>query len=197
MVGRRRVGILALQGDFAAHGRTLEDLCETRLVTTALDLERDGGIDGLILPGGESTTQIRLLRLSGLWERLARLGAEGLPMFGTCAGAILLAREVEGQAGRPRQESLGLLDVSIRRNAYGRQVDSFETEVPSLLDPDRPLSVVCIRAPRFTRLGGGVEVLCALGDEPLLVRQARLWAATFHPELGADRRVHEAFVGSL
>jgi 5'-phosphate synthase pdxT subunit len=199
-----RIGVLAVQGDFQAHLEVLRGRADAWPVRTVPDLRRDGGVEGLVLPGGESTTMIRLLRLSGLWDELLALGRGGIPLFGTCAGAILLAREVEGVPegaspatgpGTPGgQASLGLLDARIRRNAYGRQVDSFETTVDAPLLPGGPLPVVCIRAPRFLSVGAGVEVLAALDGAPIWVRQGPIWAATFHPELSGDPRVHEAFV---
>jgi 5'-phosphate synthase pdxT subunit len=181
-----RIGLLALQGDFAAHGRALRQAgvvgCEVRRP------EELDACDGLIMPGGESTTLLNLMQ-DGPWpERLRRFAARGGAIFGTCAGAILLAREVD-----PPQPSLGLLDVVIRRNAYGRQVDSFEA--PLVIEGwESPLDAVFIRAPRFVSVGPGVEVLARLGAEPVLVRQDRILAGTFHPELTADGRLHRFFV---
>lgn len=189
-----RIGVVAAQGDFQAHLAALAGRAEAWPVRTPEDLERHGGVEGVVLPGGESTTMIRLLQLSGLWGALDRLGERGVPIFGTCAGAILLAREVEGA---PSQDSLGLLDVRIRRNAYGRQVDSFETTADSPLFPGEPLAVVCIRAPRIVATGPDVEVLAELRGDPIWVRQGRIWAATFHPELTGDARPHQAFVDGV
>lgn len=187
---RPRVGILALQGDFDAHRRAFASLAEPVLVKRPVDLE---DIQGLVMPGGESTTLIKLLASSGLWTEIPKLPARGIPIFGTCAGAILLAREVEN----PPQQSLGLLDVTVRRNAYGRQVDSFEADAASAAFGDAPVPVVCIRAPRFVRLGRGVETLLEHQGEPILVRGGTVWAATFHPELTEDRRIQEAFAATM
>jgi 5'-phosphate synthase pdxT subunit len=189
-------GVLALQGDFEAHLQALRELgVEARAVRLRDQLD---GLAGLVIPGGESTALLRLMRdVSGddsagrpdpWFAALRRFHAGGGVLFGTCAGAILLAREV-----RPTQPCLGLLDVAIARNAYGRQVDSFATtvEAPSL---GGSLPAVFIRAPRFERLGAEVEVLASLDHEPVLVQQGRVLAATFHPELTPDRSVHRLAV---
>ncbi len=184
----RRIGVLAVQGDFAAHGRVLQQLgvpwCEVR------HPEQLREISGLILPGGESTTMLKFLREEGFWEPLQDFARQGGAFFGTCAGAILLAREVTN----PRQPSLGLIDISVQRNAYGRQINSFVDRAlsPALGPP--PLEMVYIRAPIITRVGPGVEVLAEHGGHPVLVQQGRCLAATFHPELTEDRRVHERFL---
>jgi len=185
-----RVGVLALQGDFAAHAAAL-----ARLGTRAPEVRRVAqleGLDALVIPGGESTTLLNLMRDEPWPEALRAFHARGGALFGTCAGAILLAREVL----HPRQESLGLLDVAIERNGYGRQVDSFETRLaaPAL---GGELAAVFIRAPRFRALGAGVEVLARLGHEAVLVRQERVLAATFHPEIAGDDRLHAYFAHSL
>jgi 5'-phosphate synthase pdxT subunit len=178
-----RFGVLALQGDFAAHAAALARVGagggEVRRVA---ELE---GLDGLVLPGGESSTLLKLMAEEPWFEALRGLAARGGVLFGTCAGAILLAREVRGSS----QPGLGLLDVAIERNAYGRQIDSFETtlDAPSL---GAPLRGVFIRAPRFVFTGPGVEVLARHGTEPVLVRQGRVLAATFHPEIAGDDRLH-------
>lgn len=185
-----RVGVLALQGDFSAHAAALARLgAEAPEVRRVAQLD---GLGGLIIPGGESTTLLNLMRDEPWLAALRAFHARGGALFGTCAGAILLAREVL----RPRQESLGLLDVAIERNAFGRQVDSFETRlrVPVL---GGELTAVFIRAPRLRALGAGVEVLARLGDEPVLVRQGRVLAATFHPEMAGDDRLHQYFVREL
>jgi len=186
MVSRQTIGILALQGDFQAHRAALTDLAETRLIKKVEDL---AGIRGLILPGGESTTQERLMKRIGLWEAVKRLGKAGMPMLGTCAGAILLFGRIKG--GRTEQEGLSLLEGTIERNAYGRQVDSFENEVPVV--GGAPMKVVCIRAPRVIDLGAGIDVLLE-GDDPLWVRSGTIQATTFHPELTDDRRVQETLL---
>ena len=170
-----RAGVLALQGDFAAHAEALGGAEEVR---TAAQVD---ALDLLVLPGGESTTLLRLLESSGIEEAARRLVARGGAIFGTCAGAILLAKRVTG----PAQASWGLLDVDVERNAFGRQIDSFE----AVLEPD--YAAVFIRAPRIRRAGVGVEVLARFRGEPVLVREGRVWAATFHPELTGDRRVHD------
>jgi 5'-phosphate synthase pdxT subunit len=183
---RPLIGVLALQGDYAAHAAALTDVGATPVeVRKPADLD---GLDGLILPGGESTTMLKFLESHGLFRALEEF-CGSKPVFGTCAGAILLAREVL----HPPQRSLGLLDASVERNAYGRQIDSAilhaETQIPG-----GPLEMVFIRAPRFARIGSGVEPLALRDGAPSLVRQGSLLAATFHPELSSDRRVHRLFV---
>lgn len=178
----RPFGVLALQGDFAAHLRALRDLdVPVREVRRVDEL---AGLAGLVIPGGESTTLLNLMQDEPWFEALHRLHGEGGVFLGTCAGAILLAREV-----RPRQKSLELLDAVVERNAYGRQVDSFEARVdaPAL---GGPLEGVFIRAPRFLALWPEVEVLARHEREPVLVRQGRVLAATFHPELTRSRALH-------
>lgn len=170
-----RAGVLALQGDFAAHLAALPAGATEVRTAAAID-----ALDLLVLPGGESTTILKLLDGSGVEEAVRRLVARGGVVFGTCAGAILLAAEVRN----PAQRSFGLIDVTVERNAFGRQVDSFE----AVLEPDYP--GVFIRAPRIRRVGPRVEVLARWKGEPVLVREGRVFAATFHPELTADRRVH-------
>jgi 5'-phosphate synthase pdxT subunit len=181
-----KIGILAIQGDYASHADALtESGAEPVEVRKP---EQLAGLDGLILPGGESTTVLRFLEKQNFFEDLvAFCGAH--PVFGTCAGAILLAREVLS----PPQRSLGLLDAVVERNAYGRQIDSSivtaETELPG-----GPLEMVFIRAPKIVEAGPGVEILAQREGSPVLVRQGHLLAATFHPELSDDRRVHKLFV---
>jgi 5'-phosphate synthase pdxT subunit len=183
---RPRIGVLAIQGDFAAHAQALEDAgADAVEVRNAAQLT---GLDGLVLPGGESTTFLKFLERDGLLESLQRFIAEK-PAFGTCAGCILLARTVS----RPAQQSLAVMDISVERNAYGRQIDSAIQTGPTLL-PGGPLEMVYIRAPRIAGVGQGVEVLAERDGFPVLVRQGRLLAATFHPELSRDRRVHQLFV---
>jgi 5'-phosphate synthase pdxT subunit len=175
-------GVLALQGDFAAHAAAFREIgVEAREVRRARELD---GLAGLMIPGGESTTLLNLMRDEPWPESIHAFHAAGGVVAGTCAGAILLAREV-----RPRQPSLGLLDAVIERNAWGRQVDSFEATVaaPAL---GGPLEAVFIRAPRFRALFPDVEVLARHAGEPVLVRQGRVVAATFHPELTRSRRLH-------
>ena len=179
-------GVLALQGGFAAHAAALRDVGATpREVRRTSELD---GLAGLVIPGGESTTLINLMRDEPWFESLTRFHARGGVLAGTCAGAILLAREV-----RPHQPSLGLLDAVISRNAFGRQVDSFEATVdaPAL---GGPMDAVFIRAPRFRALFPEVQVLGRYAGEPVLVRQGRVVAATFHPELTRSRALHRYLV---
>jgi 5'-phosphate synthase pdxT subunit len=181
------IGVLAIQGDYAAHAQALVEAgaepCEVRKPEQLADL------DGLILPGGESTTMLKFLK-HGFFEALEEFCGSH-PVFGTCAGAILLAREVVC----PAQRSLGLLDAVVERNAYGRQIDSTILTAETAL-PGGPLEMVFIRAPRIVSIGPGVEALARRDGFPALVRQGRIMAATFHPELSRDRRVHRLFVES-
>ena len=178
-----KVGVLALQGDFDAHRRRLDALgAEVVLVKKPEQLDE---IDGLVIPGGESGTFLKLLGESG-FEKLKKF-VHVKPTFGTCAGAILLANEVEN----PEQSGLGGLDIRIRRNAYGRQIDSSIRE--GRLGKE-PLEMVFIRAPKIERVGPGVEVIATEGGDPVAVRQGKVMAATFHPELSEDTRVHQAFL---
>jgi 5'-phosphate synthase pdxT subunit len=180
-----RIGVLALQGDFDAHRKRLEELgAEVVLVKKPEQLDE---IDGLVIPGGESGTFLKLLGEAG-FEKL-KLFVHAKPTFGTCAGAILLANEVEN----PKQSGLGALDIRIRRNAYGRQIDSSIRE--GRLGHE-PLEMVFIRAPKIERIGPGVEVIATEGkdNDPVVVRQGRVMAATFHPELSDDNRVHQSFL---
>jgi len=186
-VAGKPFAVLALQGDFAAHSAAFRDLdVSVREVRRVAELE---GVAGLVIPGGESTTLLNLMADEPWFEALRRFHEEGGVLAGTCAGAILLAREV-----RPRQPSLALLDAIVERNAYGRQVDSFEASVdaPAL---GGSLAAVFIRAPRFRALWPGVDVLARLDGEPVLVQQGRVVAATFHPELTRDRALHRYLVG--
>jgi pyridoxal 5'-phosphate synthase pdxT subunit len=178
-----KIGVLALQGDFDAHRRRLEELgAEVVLVKKPEQLD---AIDGLVIPGGESGTFLKLLGEKGFAKLKDFVHAK--PTFGTCAGAILLATEVEN----PKQEGLGALNIRIRRNAYGRQIDSSIRE--GLLGAS-PIEMVFIRAPKIEHVGEGVEVLATEGDDPVAVRQGKAMAATFHPELSEDRRIHQAFL---
>src|SRR2546427_10155877 len=178
-----KIGVLALEGDFDAHRKRLEELgAEVVLVKKSEQLEE---IDGLVIPGGESSTFLKLLGEAG-FEKLKQF-VRVKPTFGTCAGAILLANEVEN----PRQEDLGALDIRIRRNAYGRQVDS---SIRTGKLGDSPLEMVLIRAPNIEHVGPGVETLATEGNDPVAVRQGRVMASTFHPELSDDTRVHRAFL---
>jgi 5'-phosphate synthase pdxT subunit len=185
-----KVGVLALQGAVAAHAEALAALGAAPVeVRTAADLS---GVDALVLPGGESTTLSRLLTTSGLFDALAERVEAGTPVLGTCAGMILLAGEVLD--GRPDQRCLGALDVSVRRNAFGRQVESFEAELEvEGLDGGR-FPAVFIRAPVVERAGDDVEVLARLDGRPVLCRQGPVLAAAFHPELSEDLRLHRMFL---
>jgi 5'-phosphate synthase pdxT subunit len=181
--------VLAIQGDYAAHAEALTDAgAEPVEVRNPEELN---SLDGLILPGGESTTMLKFLERRGLFESLKEFIATR-PVFGTCAGAILLAREVR----HPPQRSLEALDAVVERNAYGRQIDSTILIQPTSL-PGGPLEMVFIRAPRFVETGSGVEVLAMREGSPVLVRQGNLLAATFHPELSRDRRIHKLFVETV
>jgi pyridoxal 5'-phosphate synthase pdxT subunit len=183
------IGVLSLQGAFRAHIQALTDLgVAARDVRTPVHLE---GVDGLVMPGGESTTMSRLLTSSGLFDQIKARASEGMPIFGTCAGMILLATEVLD--GRPDQRSFGAIDLSVQRNGYGRQLDSFETEL-DVAGLDAPFHGVFIRAPLVTATGDAVEVLAAHEGVPVLVRQGLVMAASFHPELTADNRLHERFI---
>jgi pyridoxal 5'-phosphate synthase pdxT subunit len=182
-----KIGILAVQGDFEAHAAMLAGMgVHTREVRTLADLD---GCDGLILPGGESTTQLQFLLEEGLCNAIREFASEGGAIFGTCAGAILLATEVKN----PAQDSLGLLDMTVLRNAYGRQIASEVASGPSTLKKE-DLEMVFIRAPIIERVGPGVEVLAEYAGKPALVQKGRIMAATFHPELTDDTTVHERFV---
>jgi pyridoxal 5'-phosphate synthase pdxT subunit len=186
-----KIGVLALQGDFDAHRRRLEELgAEVVLIKKPGQLD---AVDGLVIPGGESGTFLKLLGEEG-FEKLKQF-VRIKPTFGTCAGAILLATDVEN----PKQAGLGALDIGIRRNAYGRQLDSSIRQgkllqsVPSG-NPGLPLEMVFIRAPKIERVGPNVEILATQGDDPVVVRQGKAMAATFHPELSDDTRIHQAFL---
>ena len=190
---RPRIGVLALQGDYSAHAEAVVEAgAIPSLVKNPVDLRLDSeSLDGLILPGGESTTMLKFLERRGLFESLKDFVVHR-PVFGTCAGTILLAREVR----HPAQRSLHALDAVVERNAYGRQIDSTILTEPTAL-PGGPLEMVFIRAPRIVETGPGVEVLARREGFPVLVRQGFLLAATFHPELSVDRRVHKLFVNSV
>ena len=191
----KKVGVLALQGDFAAHGAALARAgAEPSFVREAAQLD---GLDGLVIPGGESTTMLKLLHYDGLLEPLAEF-ARTKPVFGTCAGAILLAREVSN----PPQESLALIDIDVERNAYGRQLDSRVTEIETepefqLRTAPGKLEAVFIRAPIIRRTGPRTKVLARYHGNPVLVEQDRHLVATFHPELTVDSRVHALFLEKL
>jgi 5'-phosphate synthase pdxT subunit len=184
-----RVGVLGLQGDFEAHGRLLERLGATvHIVKKPLQL---GEVSGLVIPGGESTTLIRLMDLYDFWEPLRAFSNENGVILGTCAGMILLAAEVLN----PPQKSLGLIDLTVERNSYGRQRESFEATGSFCVNGhDTPLPMVFIRAPRIRRVGAAVESLATCGDDCVLARENRVIAGAFHPELTDDPTVHQYFI---
>jgi 5'-phosphate synthase pdxT subunit len=185
---RVKIGILAVQGDFEAHAAMLEQLAvETLEVRKPADLDN---CDGLILPGGESTTQLQFLQEEGLSDEILKFAARGGAIFGTCAGAILLATEVLN----PRQDSLKLLDMTVLRNGYGRQVASDVVHGPSRLK-NEPLEMVFIRGPIIERVGPGIDILAEYAGKPAMVQRDHILAATFHPELTDDPTVHQHFLG--
>jgi 5'-phosphate synthase pdxT subunit len=181
-----RIGVLAIQGDFDAHAIALREAgAEPVLVRKP---EQLATVEGLIIPGGESTTFLKFLERDGFLRALEDF-VRTKPTFGTCAGCILLAKEVT----RPAQQSLGVLDITVERNAYGRQIDSVIETSPTALEGG-PMELVYIRAPRIVKAGPGVEVLAEREGFPVLVEQNHIMAATFHPELSTDRRIHQRFV---
>lgn len=178
-----KIGVLAVQGDFDAHRKRLEELgAHVVLVRKPEQLDE---VDGLIIPGGESGAFLRILGEEGMNKLRDFVRAK--PAFGTCAGAIMLAKEITN----PSQSGLGAMDISIRRNAYGRQIDS---SIREGLFQGAPVEMVFIRAPKFEKLGPGVEVIATEGDNPVAVRQGKTMATTFHPELSKDNRIHQAFL---
>jgi 5'-phosphate synthase pdxT subunit len=183
-----RIGVLALQGDFTLHVQALRR-CGVEAVEVRKP-EQLADLDGLVIPGGESTTLLKLMDEWHFVPALEKFHADGKPLFGTCAGLILLAREVEN----PRQFSLGLIDVDVERNAYGRQRESFQVRGTAVLDDTpTPIEMMFIRAPRIRGVGVGVRVLARHDGEPVLARQGRVLVATFHPEVTADDSVHRHF----
>ncbi len=189
------VGVLALQGAFETHQERLRSLgVDAPLVKTPRHLD---GIDAIILPGGESTTMSKLLDTSGLREPLDHLLEDGMPVFGTCAGMILCATSVLD--GRADQREFELIDITVRRNGYGRQLDSFETdlEIDGISEPQRPFHAVFIRAPLVEAVGEDVEVLACHNGDPVLVQSGNCTVAAFHPELTNDNRLHKMFVDRI
>ena len=181
------IGIVAIQGDYEAHAKSLKRLGEHPVfVRTPEDLE---GLKGVILPGGESTTHLKVMKEEGLFDALRNFASDGGALFGTCAGAIMLAREVHG----PKQDSLGLLDISVLRNGYGRQIASDVHSGRTMLG-DAPIEMVFIRAPIIESVGAGVEVLGEYEGHPVFVKQGKILASTFHPELTDDSSIHKYFV---
>lgn len=188
-----KVGILALQGDVREHARVLADLGADPIeVRSPQEL---AGVDALILPGGESTTMSMLLESSGLFAPIGDRLADGMPAFGTCAGMILLAKTVLD--GRADQRAYGAIDVTVRRNAFGRQIDSFEADLAIDGLDGGPFHAVFIRAPFVEAVGDGVEVLASVGGHPVLCRQGAVFVSAFHPELTADLRLHATFLQSF
>jgi len=191
----KKVGVLALQGDFDAHSQALgRSGAEPVLARAAADLE---DLDGLVIPGGESTTMLKLMAIENLFDSLAEFG-RGRPIFGTCAGAILLASDVM----HPAQASLGLMDLTVERNGYGRQIDSRVAHLAPAPEFEQrthsgELEAVFIRAPIIRRVGPEAHVLASYQGDPVLVEQGRHLVATFHPELGSDSRVHDLFLSKL
>jgi len=187
-----QVGVLALQGAFRAHEEALHTLgVASRQVRTPAQLAE---VDALVMPGGESTTMSKLLESSGLFDPLAERIADGMPVLGTCAGMILLATSVLD--GRPDQRSFGAIDIAVRRNGYGRQIDSFETDI-DVAGLDEPFHAVFIRAPKVESVGDGVEILAAHDGVPVVARHDNVFVASFHPELTGDARLHAEFVRSI
>jgi 5'-phosphate synthase pdxT subunit len=191
----KKVGVLSLQGDFEAHGKALERAGAEPVYVREPEQFED--LDGLVIPGGESTTMLKLLHNEGLMQTLAEFGQKK-PVFGTCAGAILMASQVSS----PAQESLGLTDMSVERNAYGRQVDSRVVELdpdPAFQEATSPgkLEAVFIRAPIIRRVSGKAKVLARYNGDPVLVEEGKYLVATFHPELTSDSRVHRYFLEKL
>lgn len=186
------IGVLALQGAFRAHAERLLTIgAHVAEVRTPAQLE---SVDALVMPGGESTTMSNLLTTSGLYDPIAERIADHMPVFGTCAGMILLAESILD--GRTDQQSFRALDITVRRNGYGRQINSFETDL--VIDElDAPFHGVFIRAPRVESVGPEVEVLARFDDDPVLIRRGNVMAASFHPELTIDTRLHESFVKHL
>ena len=185
-----KIGVLALQGDFALHTRALARCGADVEVVEVRKPEQLGDLDGLIIPGGESTTLLKLMDAWGFVPAIEKFHAGGRPIFGTCAGLILLARDVTG----PRQFSLGLIDVGVERNAYGRQRESFEAAGAADLEGrSAPIEMVFIRAPRIRRVGEGVRTLARHAGEPVMAREGTVLVATFHPELTDDPTVHRYF----
>ena len=184
-----KIGVLGLQGDVREHERALERAGATPVVVRRPD--EIASVDGVVLPGGESTAIGKLLDRFELLEPLRARALTGMPLYGTCAGMILMATEIEGPQAAPHR--LGVMDIAVRRNAYGRQVDSFEADL-DVAGLDSPLRAAFIRAPVVERVGPAVEVLAALDDRPVLVRERHLLASSFHPEMTGDERIHELFV---
>jgi 5'-phosphate synthase pdxT subunit len=184
-----KIGVLALQGDVREHIRLLDAVGAAPIAVRHAD--EVSSVDALVLPGGESTTIGKLLDRFELLQPLGDRVRAGMPIFGTCAGMILMARDIVGDEDAPQR--LGVMDIAVRRNAYGRQIDSFEADLP-VTGLDEPLTAVFIRAPVVERVGDGVEVLAVCEDRPVLLRQGHLLASSFHPEIAGDPRLHAMFL---
>ena len=184
------IGVLALQGDSASHAQILRD-CGVSGVLPVRDAAALEECDGLVIPGGESTTMSRLCDRYGLWQPLREKIEGGLPVFGTCAGLIMLSKNISGGSRNFVQKTLGALDVDVARNAYGPQIESFETALPVQVLGEEPLRVAFIRAPQITRVGESVEVLATHRQQPVAVRQNKIVALTFHPEVVGETRLHQ------
>jgi len=195
----KTVGVLALQGDFQAHIEMLH-ACGVQTLEVR-SIEELQNVDALVIPGGESTTMSRLCDRYGLWEPLRARIQEGMGVFGTCAGLIMLATNISGGTRNFAQSTLGALDIDVARNAYGKQLDSFEADLDMEGGPGNeaaaPLHAVFIRAPRIERVGDGVEVLARHNDVPVVVRQKKFMGASFHPEIAGDARLHQLWLQSL
>ena len=195
------IGVLALQGDFASHTQILQR-CGVQQVLAVRDAAALQQCDGLIIPGGESTTMSRLCDRYELWEPLQESIKAGLPVLGTCAGMIMLSKNISGATRNFVQKTLGALDIDVARNAYGRQIESFETdlEVSSLEEieaGEKPLHVAFIRAPQITRVGENVEVLAVHNDQPVAVRKGKIMALSFHPEVSGETRLHQLWLSKI
>lgn len=193
------IGVLALQGDYASHAQILQSLGVDEVLAVR-DAETLNRCDGLIIPGGESTTMSRLCDRYELWEPLREKICDGLPTFGTCAGLIMLSKEISGASKNFLQKTLRVLDVDVARNAYGPQIESFETtlEVPATNNKEAgPLQVAFIRAPQITRVGDGVEVLATHNGQPVAVRQDNIIALAFHPEVVGETRLHQLWLDGI
>ncbi len=187
-----KIGVLGMQGDIEEHLAMLSKIgVNSERVKTLSSLE---SVDGLIIPGGESTTMIKLLKKNGLLDELKKRIKNGMPVYGTCAGMILLAKEI---VSHPQQESLGVLDISVSRNGYGRQVESFEAEIDIPLLGEKTFKAVFIRAPRIERVGKSVEILATYNDEPVMARKDNILVSSFHPEISDDTRIHEMFARTV
>jgi 5'-phosphate synthase pdxT subunit len=188
-----QVGVLGIQGDIQEHLRIVENLGHRTIWIK--NPEQLDSIQALIMPGGESTTMIRLMKVFSLWDRVKNKVHSGMPVFATCAGMVILSESIENY---PHQETMGLLPVRIERNGYGRQVDSFETEIEiPYIENDRQLLAVFIRAPRIIGTHGSVDILATYKNDPVLVEYKNILAASFHPELTDDTRIHEYFLRKI